>query len=97
LQGAKGAVIIADVTRESSIQNLEDHVQLFRSVCPKSSLIMALNKIDLMEDNERDEIFQEISTKFSSLKIPVYATSAKTGENVDKIFQSLATQMLMLE
>ena len=97
LQGAKGAVIVADVTRESSIQNLEDHVQLFRSVCPKSSLIMALNKIDLMEDNERDEIFQEISTKFSSLKIPVYATSAKTGENVDKIFQSLATQMLMLE
>jgi small GTP-binding protein len=97
LQGAKGAVIVADVTRESSIQNLEDHVQLFRSVCPKSSLIMALNKIDLMEDNERDEIFQEISTKFSSLKIPVYATSAKTGENVDKIFQTLATQMLMLE
>jgi small GTP-binding protein len=97
LQGAKGAVIVADVTRESSIHNLEDHVQLFRSVCPKSSLIMALNKIDLMEDNERDEIFQEISTKFSNLKIPVYATSAKTGENVDKIFQSLATQMLMLE
>jgi len=53
LQGAKGAVIVADVTRESSIQNLDDHVQLFRSVCPKSSLIMALNKIDLMENNER--------------------------------------------
>jgi len=45
----------------------------------------------------RDEIFQEISAKFNNLKIPVYTTSAKTGENVDKIFQSLATQMLMLE
>lgn len=97
LQGAKGAVIVADVTRESSIQNLEDHVQLFRSVCPKSSLIIALNKIDLMEDNEREGIFQGISTKFSNLKIPIYTTSAKTGENVDKIFQSLAIQMLVLE
>ncbi|MEI6329693.1 MAG: Rab family GTPase [Pseudanabaena sp.] len=97
LQGAKGAVIVADVTRQSSVENLEDHVQLFRSVCPKSSLIIALNKIDLMENNEREQICQEIFMKFNSLKIPVYTTSAKTGENVDKIFQSLAIRMVMLE
>jgi small GTP-binding protein len=97
LQGAKGVVIVADVTRQSSIENLDTHVQLFRSVCPKSSLIMALNKIDLMEGNQREAILQGIAAKFSNLKISVYATSAKTGENVDKIFQSLAIQMLMLE
>jgi small GTP-binding protein len=97
LQGAKGAVIVADVTRPSSIANLEDHVQLFRSVCPKSSLIMALNKIDLMENNEKEQISQDIAAKFSNLKIPVYSTSAKTGENVDEIFQSLAIQIVMLE
>jgi len=76
LQGAKGSVIVADVTRKSSIENLEDHVQLFRSVCPKSSLIIALNKIDLMEDNDKENIFQEISAKFNNLKIDVYTTSA---------------------
>jgi small GTP-binding protein len=97
LQGAKGAIIVADVTRQSSIQNLDDHLQLFRSVCPMSSLIIALNKIDLMEKSERDDIFQAISTNFSNLKISVYATSAKSGENVDQIFQSLTTQMLMLK
>jgi len=96
LQGAKGAIIVADVTRQSSIQNLEEHVQLFRSVCPKSSLIIALNKIDLIEDNEREAIFKGISTNFTNLQISVYPTSAKTGENVDKIFESLATQMLVL-
>ncbi len=97
LQGAKGAVIVADATRQSSVENLEDHVQLFRSVCPKSSLIIALNKIDLMENNDREQICQEIFMKFNSHKIPVYNTSAKTGENVDKIFQTLATRMVMLE
>jgi len=80
LQGAKGAVIVADVTRQSSVENLEDHVQLFRSVCPKSSLIIALNKIDLMENNEREQICQEIFMKFNSLKIPVYTTSLDFGQ-----------------
>ena len=58
---------------------------------------MALNKIDLMENNEKEQISQDIAAKFSNLKIPVYSTTAKTGENVDEIFQSLAIQIVMLE
>jgi small GTP-binding protein len=56
LQGAKGGIIVGDVTRQSSIESLKDHVQLFQSVNPKSSLIIALNKVDLIESNERSSI-----------------------------------------
>jgi small GTP-binding protein len=97
LQGAKGALIVGDVTRETSIQNLREHVQLFQSINAKSSLIIALNKVDLIEKNEKEQILQSINLEFLSLNIPVQITSAKTGEGVDETFQKLAHQMLMLE
>jgi small GTP-binding protein len=97
LQGAKGVIIVGDVTRTSSMQNLKDHVQLFQSVNPKSSLIIALNKVDLIESDERDLLLQSIPTEFKNLNISTHVTSAKTGEGVDKAFQKLARQMLVLK
>ncbi len=97
LQGAKGALIVGDVTRQASMQNLEAHVQLFQSINPHSQVIIALNKVDLITANERANLFQSLLTEFAKLKISVYGTSAKTGECVDEIFQTLAHQILMLE
>jgi small GTP-binding protein len=97
LQGAKGCIIVGDVTRQSSMQSLKDHVQLFQSVNSKSSLIIALNKVDLIESNERDSLLQSILAEFADLNISINITSAKTGEGVDESFQKLASEMLMLE
>jgi small GTP-binding protein len=97
LQGAKGAIIVGDVTRNSSMQNLKDHVQLFKSINPQSNLLIALNKVDLIESHERESLLQSIPTNFANLNISINITSAKTGEGVDEIFQKLAFQMLMLE
>jgi small GTP-binding protein len=94
LQGAKGALIVADVTRDSSIENLKTHVQLFQSINPKSSLLIALNKVDLLENNVRNNLIKSISVQFSDLKISIHLTSAKTGEGVNDIFQTLASHML---
>lgn len=95
LQGAKGALIVGDVTRQSSMENLKDHIQLFQSINPTSSLIVALNKVDLLDSQEKDRLFQTIPSEFANLNISVVVTSAKTGEGVDQTFQSLASQMLM--
>lgn len=97
LQGAKGALIVGDVTRQSSMQNLKDHVQLFQSINPTSSVIIALNKVDLIDRNERENLLQSIPTEFANLNISIHTTSAKTGEGVDETFQKLARQMLMLK
>ncbi|TYQ26910.1 Rab family GTPase [Pseudanabaena sp. UWO310] len=97
LQGAKSALIVGDVTRPSSIQSLREHVQLFQSINSKSSPIIALNKIDLIEKDERENLLKSISTEFMSLSLSIHETSAKTGEGVDEIFHQLAHQILMLE
>jgi len=97
LQGAKGALLVGDATRESSIQNLKSHIELFQSVNPKSNMIIGLNKVDLITSQERDKISQYLIKQFSHLKISVCLTSAKTGEGVDHAFQNLARQILVLE
>jgi len=97
LQGAKGALIVGDITRQSSMQNLKEHVQLFQSINPRSQVIIALNKVDLVTVQKRDTLFQALLMEFAKLKISVHITSAKTGEGVDEIFQNLAHQILMLE
>lgn len=95
LQGAKGALIVGDVTRASSIENLKNHVSLFQTISPKSSLIIALNKMDLIDQQDQISLFQLISTEFNSLT-SVHMTSAKTGQGVNQIFQSLAKHILLL-
>ncbi|WP_103667553.1 Rab family GTPase [Pseudanabaena sp. BC1403] len=97
LQGAKGALIVGDVTRQSSMQSLKDHVQLFQSINPTSSSIVVLNKVDLIESNARETLLKSIPPEFMNLNISIHTTSAKTGEGVDETFQKLARQMLMIE
>jgi selenocysteine-specific translation elongation factor len=79
------------------MQNLKAHVQLFQSINPQSNLIIALNKVDLIESHERESLLKSIPTDFANLNISTNITSAKTGEGVDETFQKLAFQMLMLE
>ena len=97
LQGSKGALIVGDVTRKSSLINLTNHIQLFQSVNPKSAIVVAMNKIDLLEDAERDYLFKFISAELHNIHVSIRITSAKTGEGVDEIFQSLASQMIKMK
>ncbi len=96
LQGAKGAVIVGDVTRQATIQNLQSHIQLFRSVNPKSVLVIALNKVDLIKHSEQEQLLNYLSLKLSITKDIIKLTSAKTGESVDEIFHNLTHQILSI-
>jgi small GTP-binding protein len=96
LQGAKGAVIVGDVTRQSTIQSLQSHIHLFNSINPKSVLVIALNKIDLIKDIENEEILNYLSQKLSINKDLIKLTSAKTGKGVDEIFHDLTLQILSI-
>ncbi|MGQ4649425.1 GTP-binding protein [Lyngbya aestuarii] len=91
LQGASGAIVVADVTRPETIEHIAERVNLFLAVNPKSPVIIALNKTDLVTQEEISTISQ-----FDQIHqiIGTYQTSAKTGLHVDKIFQKLADKML---
>lgn len=94
LQGAKGAVIVADVTRAETLTHLQDHLNLFFSINPQGFCIVALNKADLLSSEELTTLLDNHKYSHLSQVIPTYTTSAKTGNNVDQIFQTLAHKII---
>lgn len=94
LQGASGAVIVADVSRQETIDRIPDHLQLFASVNPKGSVIIALNKSDLVDEDKLAKLLELVQDLAQEQTLGIYTTSAKTGKDVDVIFQKLAYKMV---
>lgn len=94
LQGSSGAVIVADVNRIETIERLKEHVQLFLSVNPKGSLIVALNKSDLVDEEKLEQFIKIVQIQNLQQVLGIYKTSAKTGSFVDEIFHKLAFNTL---
>jgi small GTP-binding protein len=94
LQGASGAVIVADVSRLETIERLAEHVQLFLSVNPKGSIVVALNKSDLVDEEKLAKLTQLVQEKHSEKVARIYQTSAKTGSSVDDMFHMLGEKIL---
>ena len=90
LLGARGAIIVADLTRSETIKHLTDHLDLFASVnSDKAKVIVALNKSDLIDqdlENYRLSQYPQV--------LGTYPTSAKTNHNVEQIFAQLACSLI---
>lgn len=98
LQGAKGGIIVADLSRQETIDHIQEHIELISSINPKGvSLILALNKSDIIDKQELERLSKTNLITGSNKFIGTYMTSAKTGENVDEIFQKLARNMIETE
>lgn len=91
LQGSSGVLIVADVSRQETIERLPEHIQLVLSVNPNSVIFIALNKCDLILPNKLDNL---ISRKTLKQLSGIYPTSAKTGLCVDELFHQLAYKIL---
>ncbi len=94
LQGAKGAIIVGDLTRPDTLEHLTNHLDSFFSVNPKGYAIVALNKSDLVSTTEIEEVLANNEFAQNPQIISTHVTSAKTGQEVDDIFQKLALQLL---
>jgi small GTP-binding protein len=94
LQGASGAVIVADTSRHVTLDHIPDHIQSFSAVNPNGFVIVALNKSDLFEQDKLEKILDSFQFHNQEKVIATYPTSAKTGLYVDEIFQRLAYRML---
>jgi small GTP-binding protein len=94
LQGASGAIIAADVTRQETIDNCTERLQLFLSVNPKGIAIFALNKADLIEPEKVQLLLENVKKEQPEQVIATYCSSAKTGENVDEMFHLISQQMI---
>ncbi|HAA30910.1 MAG TPA: GTP-binding protein [Cyanobacteria bacterium UBA8553] len=96
LQGSSGAIVVADVSRQETIERISEHTKLFLSVNPKGSVIVALNKSDLVEEEKLEKLVQLVQNEGLEKVSGVYQTSAKTGLYVDEIFQELAEKSIDL-
>jgi small GTP-binding protein len=91
-RGADGAIVVADITRLSTIENIDMWVGSFRQSMGDKAVLMVYNKIDLEGYWTLDDHGMEVlAAKHDSL---YYKTSAKTGDNVDLTFYKLAELML---
>lgn len=91
-QGAKGAVIVGDVTRPETIDHISEHIQSFLGVNSNSFIVIAMNKSDLIEAEYLEKQQEQWSKQPNVLS--TYFTSAKNGNNVDEIFKVLAHSLI---
>ncbi|TLZ76523.1 MAG: hypothetical protein E6K08_05485 [Methanobacteriota archaeon] len=95
--GAKGVVAVCDLTRYSTLKELDDWVQGVFNVVGEVPVVYAVNKIDL-----KDEVMilygdREIEQAARAFEAPYFYASAKTGENVETLFRRLGTMVLQRE
>jgi len=91
--GAKGALLMFDLTRPITLDNLEQWVNICRKGDPDLPILFLGTKLDLTEDimvdDDHAQMFQEEFNLFDYLKI-----SSKTGENVFEAFELLTKKIL---
>lgn len=109
-RGASAAIVAYDITQKHSIQVLRDrHLQLLEAAEPHCLVVMVGTKRDLVTPMTRDvpetvgrklAIEQNLKkgrTEESLSQIPFFETSAKTGQNVEKVFDLILNTCLPLD
>lgn len=86
--GASGIIYVMDLSRPLTFVNLETDIQFLKELLPFGTIVIVANKRDLVTDEQLENIKRELT-------LPIdYATSAKTGENVDELFYELGKRLL---
>lgn len=87
-KGGHGVFLVFDATSKDSLTNLQRWANDVDKYCPDAVKYLIGNKIDLIDDvviaeNEIDQMKEILGVKYCT------KTSAKTGENVDKAFETI--------
>ncbi len=91
--GAHGIIGVCDTTREDTLLELSSWMNSVHSVTGTIPTVFLGNKCDLEEKREVGEI--EIKSFASGYKqSQTYLSSAKTGENVEHIFENLSKRII---
>ncbi len=91
LRGASAALIVCDLTRPETVPALTHYLEQMRRFNPDAALIFAGNKADLVEEQRVDSA--ELANLSTQWNVPLFMTSAKTGQHVEDCFEQLACQI----
>ena len=91
--GAKGALLMFDLTRPASLDKLDDWINIVRTGDPNLPVLFLGTKSDLVDEITVEEeyalSFKKKLNLFKYLKI-----SSKSGENVDESFNIVTREIL---
>jgi len=90
LVGANGIVLVCDGTRQSTVSDIQDIWQVVKKRIGEVPVVVALNKADL-EDWAIDDHHYSY---FSEQGWSTFETSAKDGQNVRALFESLVSEIV---
>ncbi len=94
-QNARGALMVCDITRKKSLENLSIwRDELFNATSEIPTLIL-INKIDLIKQAEIKVV--DVENLAKDWGINCYLTSAKTGRNVENVFKVIGTMLMQAE
>ena len=84
-RSASVCVLVCSVDVEKSVDSIQQWVHTIRESCdPVPPIILALNKIDLADEN--DEILTKIRKTYPNTFVNEFSCSALTGEGVEELF-----------
>ncbi|HEY0232560.1 MAG TPA: Rab family GTPase [Dokdonella sp.] len=89
LRGAAALLLVADGTREHSLSVALNLLMQSRSVLPDAAVVLAVNKLDLVER------WEVAPTTLAELRrtLPVFETSALSGDGVENAFAEIAARL----
>ncbi len=90
LRGAAGYILVVDGTRPKSLETGFSIQEKVRDAVGDIAHVVALNKADL---EDQWQLTDQLISQFP-VETRVFRTSAKTGDNVESLFSTLAEQML---
>jgi len=86
--GASGIIYVVDLSRPTTYKNIESDISYLKNLVPGGNIKIVGNKKDLVTE-------ETITSIQALLAIPLdIITSAKTGENVDNLFQELGKELI---
>ncbi|GFT06727.1 ras-related protein Rab-27A [Nephila pilipes] len=92
---AMGFIVVFDLTSEQSFLNVRNWLEQLRThaYCDNPDIVLCGNKADL-EDSRfmKEEKLREEAEKYG---LPYFETSAVTGQNVNKVFDTLLDMVMM--
>ena len=92
-RGAIGALLVYDITNSSSFENLPTWLKDSLDATNQNiGLVLVGNKVDLEGERQVDKNVAKEFSKENNLLF--METSAKNGQNIEKIFQILSEQIL---
>ncbi|MCB0063679.1 MAG: GTP-binding protein [Caldilineaceae bacterium] len=92
LRGSSGAILVCDLTRQETLDRLADYAGNLRNVMPSAQLVIAANKMDLVEHHQLT--VEQVAKYAEQLGVPYYLTSAKVGDQVEQAFRDLAAILM---